>query len=121
MRNVIAAIITSVVLHGASALPVQAEGLPDASAQYLSWLEDRMRLWPAELHQIERSPVASADEVAKLKALMEQAHNEARSLSEGGQLSRSPVQLQVLTIETELERLAGEMDRLPVMAGPVPR
>ncbi len=111
MRKLLASIIASVTLF--TTIPAQAQ-----TTNYLAWLEDRMRLWPQEVAQLERSPVASSEELAHLKSLMAQAQDEARAIAGGRELSLSPVQLQVLKIETELERLAGEADRLPILAGP---
>ena len=122
MRNLILAMTATVALIAAS--PASADTVdrpvapPTAAENYLVWLEDRMRLWPQELALLERSPVASAEELAQLKALMTKAEQEAQAVAAGRQLTQSPVQLQVLTIETELERLAGEADRLPILAGP---
>ena len=122
MRNLILAMTATVALIAASpasADPAGRSAAPPAAAQnYLTWLEDRMRLWPQEIALLERSPVASSQELAQLKELMAEAEQEAQAVATGRHLSQSPVQLQVLTIETELERLAGEADRLPILAGP---
>lgn len=119
MRKFLATVVTSVVLLTSGALPVQAEPTANASSDYLLWLDDRMRLWPLELNRIERSPVASAQEVESLKTMMRETELEARAVTDGQQLSQTPIQLRVLSIETELERLASEMERLPVLAGPI--
>lgn len=123
MRKLLAVIITSASLLFLG-LPTWAETSPTptraatAPTEYLSWLQERMRLWPQEVAQLERSPVASSEELTHLRSLMAQVQDEAQAIVAGQELASSPVQLQVLTIETELERLAGEADRLPILAGP---
>lgn len=119
MRKFIATAVTSIVLLTSGALPVQAEPAVNPSGDYLNWLDDRMRLWPLELNRIQRSPVASAEEVQQLKTMMQETELEARAVAKGQQLTQTPIQLRVLSIETELERLASEMERLPVLAGPI--
>lgn len=118
MKKLVAIAITAFVLalggSPANAHP-QAAAYPQAE-NYLEWLDDRMRLWPIEIARLESSPVASRAELARLKNLMEKVEGEAAAIADGRALSKSPVQLQVLTIETELERLAGEADRLPIVA-----